>query len=311
MNPDSHSMKRNFSNGGFPPGQMDAQRPKRDFSSGERQARFKTKTCKFFPQGSCSKGEACPYIHDTSANAGGAAAVPVQFAANPYPPVDPNFVHPAYFAAGQAPPAMAYDPYGGYRPVAGAPGPVAAPFAQFAPSGEGGAPYDPYLSGAADPVLVPYPPQAMPMPFGFAPNGFAAPPMAPEAKRLHPGRFKTHPCKFFPEGKCSRGQACTYLHGDDDPNKDNKPPAVIPPMQRVAPVQFGGAQSPRVIRYKIKPCKFFSRGQCTKGDACSYKHEVDGQDSEMDANGNAGPEGVEGRPPLTPNAEVVHQANRS
>ena len=45
-------------------------------------------------------------------------------------------------------------------------------------------------------------------------------------------------CKFFPKGKCHRGDACPFPHV---PNPT--------------------------------PCRFFKKGKCKKGDACHFSHE--------------------------------------
>lgn len=59
--------------------------------------------------------------------------------------------------------------------------------------------------------------------------------------------YKTVPCKFWPLGQCTKGDACTFIHP--------------------------GAEAPPVRNFKTVPCKFWPLGQCTKGDACTFVHE--------------------------------------
>jgi hypothetical protein len=45
------------------------------------------------------------------------------------------------------------------------------------------------------------------------------------------------PCSFFAQGKCTKGDACSFAH----------------------------------VSIK-KPCSFFAQGKCTKGEACPFTH---------------------------------------
>lgn len=61
------------------------------------------------------------------------------------------------------------------------------------------------------------------------------------------GGYKTTLCKFFLEGTCQKGDACTFSHGEE-------PEARMPTDS------------------SSTPCKFFAEGMCAKGDACEYQH---------------------------------------
>ena len=299
-----------------PPAQNDFQRPKRDYTAAMRAERFKTKLCKFFPIGKCSKGEACPYIH---ALEGGTTTMAPVYAA---PQV--SYQAPAVYGVASVQFPSAYDPYAVYKapPAAHmAPGVVPA----YGGHPQGGNPHGGHHHGAEAPIIhsavPPNPyvvanagdpsavgayvvpagmlPATTMIPVGQVPQYVQAP-----SPRVMPGRFKVQQCKFFLDGKCSRGANCTYLHGEDDPAKGHAPPPGLAPSVAVGmsypatilPAIYG---PPKILvpvgtpgKYKIKPCKFFPLGQCTKGDACSYIH-----DSEVDGN-----------PALSPNASLVGAA---
>ncbi|KAL0479383.1 zinc finger CCCH domain-containing protein [Acrasis kona] len=51
------------------------------------------------------------------------------------------------------------------------------------------------------------------------------------------------PCKFYQEGRCSKGSACTFSHEIEQ-------------------------------KRSLDLCKFFLIGACTKGDSCVYSHDT-------------------------------------
>lgn len=76
-------------------------------------------------------------------------------------------------------------------------------------------------------------------------KGSQAPPAAPKQKVEDKGKAAL--CKYFAEGKCTKGKACTYSHVNPETTNHN------------ATIQ-------------MKPCKYFAAGKCDKGAACTYAH---------------------------------------
>ena len=72
----------------------------------------------------------------------------------------------------------------------------------------------------------------------------------------HPN-YKTRLCVNFPLGKCTRGAACAYAHGESELRSGG--PGIGPPLTQG---QF----------YKTRMCNAFAEGRCTRGAACSYAH---------------------------------------
>jgi len=60
--------------------------------------------------------------------------------------------------------------------------------------------------------------------------------------------FRQTMCRFYLEGTCNKGDACTFSHGDE-----------------------ANAATP-TARASL-PCRFFEQGTCTKGDACPFSHQ--------------------------------------
>lgn len=70
--------------------------------------------------------------------------------------------------------------------------------------------------------------------------------------------YKLSLCKFWLEGRCERGDKCTWLH--DDEKQEALEAAVIKPIRPTAQV-------------KQTLCKFFERGACERGDQCTWLHD--------------------------------------
>ena len=73
----------------------------------------------------------------------------------------------------------------------------------------------------------------------------------------HPN-YRTRLCVNFPLGRCTRGAACAYAHGEAELRALGGSTSSIPIMQG----QF----------YKTRLCNAFLEGRCTRGAACSYAH---------------------------------------
>jgi len=72
-------------------------------------------------------------------------------------------------------------------------------------------------------------------------------------------------CKFFQEGRCTRGDSCSFSHGDG-----------------AAGAGGGGGKSGGGGGGGKGICKFFLEGKCTRGSSCAFSHEAeDDEDPEM------------------------------
>ncbi|KAK6435832.1 hypothetical protein LTR95_007980 [Oleoguttula sp. CCFEE 5521] len=74
-------------------------------------------------------------------------------------------------------------------------------------------------------------------------------------------------CKFFLQGRCSKGAACTFTHDQDKAaliwTTSVSAPTLMPSLQ-IHPKNLD-------TRSAI-PCAFYLRGACTKGNECLYEH---------------------------------------
>ena len=78
------------------------------------------------------------------------------------------------------------------------------------------------------------------------------------------GTFKTVLCRYHQIGRCSKGSACTYAHGEGDLQKPHA--AYTAPSSSSAPVRREPAN------YKTVLCEFFERGSCRYGSQCTFAH---------------------------------------
>eukprot|EP00808_Paulinella_micropora_P017216 g60007.t1 len=204
---------------------------------------FKTRTCKFFGQGACTKGTECPFIHEAPGQGIGGPSRYGEYEARPpaYSPYAPPTPEGPYGAAPPGPygyPDDAAPAVGGKR--------MGPPGSEYE-SGYGAyPPYDDYYGGprgyggAPPPYSYGGPPSyGPPPPFGRGPYGARGP------RPPMPYKYKTQNCKFFSEQKCTKGTNCPFIHPGTDP----------------------------VTPFKVRPCKFFQEGRCTRGKNCTFKHE--------------------------------------
>lgn len=98
----------------------------------------------------------------------------------------------------------------------------------------------------------------------------------PVGQVVPPRRFKTQQCKFFLEGTCLKGNACTFVH-DDSHSADEFAQQQQQQQQRrqqhQEELELQDPNSLNLVKaYKTQMCKFFPLGACNKGDACTYAH---------------------------------------
>jgi len=79
-------------------------------------------------------------------------------------------------------------------------------------------------------------------------------PLHPET-RERSWRSGSVPCKFFAQGRCSKGNMCQFSH--------EQPQAVRP---RCPPARTASPGCRKV------PCRFYVEGRCRKGDQCTFSH---------------------------------------
>eukprot|EP00933_Yihiella_yeosuensis_P074593 TRINITY_DN8355_c0_g1_i5.p1 TRINITY_DN8355_c0_g1~~TRINITY_DN8355_c0_g1_i5.p1 ORF type:complete len:368 (+),score=77.73 TRINITY_DN8355_c0_g1_i5:76-1179(+) len=104
-----------------------------------------------------------------------------------------------------------------------------------------------------------------------------------------PGNAKTVLCKYWDQGTCTKGDSCTFAHGDGDlrgtygkggksSGKGKAPPQKVygDTRKRPADDDMGGdykrQNTQTVPGYKTQMCAFFPVGKCAKGNACTYAH---------------------------------------
>lgn len=71
--------------------------------------------------------------------------------------------------------------------------------------------------------------------------------LAPQQPVIDPRYYKKEPCWFYARGRCSKGQFCTYSHGDGDD------------------VSVGST---------TPPCWWWMSGMCTFGEQCHFQHSA-------------------------------------
>jgi len=92
------------------------------------------------------------------------------------------------------------------------------------------------------------------------------------------GGYKVRMCKFYGEpGSCSRGDACTFAHGQEEliahGGASPMAPNVTSPGARLGG-SAGVPRAPGSCGFKSKICVNYQNGVCGRGDACTYAHGV-------------------------------------
>ncbi len=80
--------------------------------------------------------------------------------------------------------------------------------------------------------------------------------------------MKTQACKFFLQGRCTRGQLCTYSHEIAWNTWRADAEISVPPFH----AQHGPTTSSTLARQHGIPCRFYGLGHCSRGDDCAYEH---------------------------------------
>ena len=73
-------------------------------------------------------------------------------------------------------------------------------------------------------------------------------------------------CKFFAQGTCARGQACTYSHEVASPGDPGSGTgfSILSPRSATMPISHA--------KMSGIPCRFYLLGRCKKGTECPYEH---------------------------------------
>lgn len=264
--------------------------------------RVRWQLCKYFPEGKCHKGPACTFAHSESELGTVATSRPdeqwepwrkveqswdsvawneAEFAsglgAGPYnTETAANRDHKAGFASGDD-----GDPYGVEHFSFNGVDESAASFGK-APTGARVVPppVRPYAAAGKPPANARHHSAAIGTSctsthneselgtmVGVAPNSMQV--LQGAAGCKGGGYVKWKLCKFFANyGECTKGNACTFAHGEDELGT----PAGRGAGDRV--LQESGAQAPRV-QTKWEMCRHFPVGKCWKGDQCTFAHSED------------------------------------
>ncbi|KAK0643982.1 hypothetical protein B0T16DRAFT_416954 [Cercophora newfieldiana] len=94
-------------------------------------------------------------------------------------------------------------------------------------------------------------------------------PWRPAAAQAPKGWQANAPCKFFAQGKCRNGQACSFSHG--------VAPESCPPASTVQETPATSADAGEGDTRKQVQCRFYASGGCLKGVSCPFAHvDADG-----------------------------------
>ncbi|ERF72296.1 hypothetical protein EPUS_02183 [Endocarpon pusillum Z07020] len=78
------------------------------------------------------------------------------------------------------------------------------------------------------------------------------------------------PCRFFLQGRCNRGARCAFEHAQPESEGGSTLRADATSFVPNAQASTCLVSSPSILF--SQPCRFFLKGACTKGEACSYRH---------------------------------------
>ena len=101
---------------------------------------------------------------------------------------------------------------------------------------------------------------------------------------------KTKVCTYFQQGRCTKGEACTFLHEELQEACEMESLLLqyfahytffsfeiqyvkVEPLCKVQHSLFLQLFFREVTPVKTKVCTYFQQGRCTKGEACTFLHE--------------------------------------
>ena len=186
---------------------------------------------------------------------------------------------PSPFGGGMNMNAAAPSPFGNTQ-SAPAPSPFGTTQAAPAPSPFGGAPSaaSPFPNTQCIPAASPFgggAPATTGFGFGLAPAS-AQPTSTPFGGNGNNARSSNKPpCKFFAQGRCTKGDNCNFSHVMPGQGQGNAPKSTSfngggwNQPQRNNNASGGSSYKP--------PCKFFAQGNCRFGDQCKFSHEIPSQ----------------------------------
>lgn len=267
--------------------------------SGGGGSNFKTVPCEFFAKGTCTKGEACTFLHGNEGMAPKGKAG----------------------GKGKPTPSSKFGPSGAYSAMMAVGDKKTVPCIKFLQGQcskgaacnflheEGGqqAPQDNYKTVPCRFFQEGKCTKGDQCSYSHGEEGYVAPvhyaaPYAPYPKGGKGaaggggGNFKTVQCEFFAKGTCTKGEACTFLHGDEGssygksygkatPSYGGKGGPIVLPGAYINGAFKGDAKGGKSGNFKTVQCEFFAKGLCTRGDACTFLH---GEETESESFGGKG-----------------------
>jgi len=78
-----------------------------------------------------------------------------------------------------------------------------------------------------------------------------------------PSKAFTRPCKYFSQGFCVKGAACTFLHSSQTPQKE------VSFADKPTPETPKGVEHNKMF---VRLCRYFVKGLCAKGKDCTFIH---------------------------------------
>jgi len=90
-----------------------------------------------------------------------------------------------------------------------------------------------------------------------------SPALVPVTTPMTPSKAFTRPCKYFSQGFCVKGAACTFLHSSQTPSKE------CTFADKMTPETPKGVEHNKMF---VRLCRYFVKGLCAKGKDCTFIH---------------------------------------